>query len=400
MKHISAAPSDWLRQLPRYPFVELRNKKDQLRKKGIKVLDFSIGDPTSPTPDFVVKAATEAMTEFQCSGYPDNRGLLEFRKAVSDWNLKRFGITLDPEREIFASLGAKEAVFAFPNALQGGGVIVPTPGYPPYYSGALAAGKRVHLVPLRPENRFLPDLSSIPTSVAKDARLFWINYPNNPTTVLATEKFYLEIIEFCRDHDIILASDECYSEMYNDKTPESILHYSREGVIVFQSLSKRSNMTGWRVGYMAGDADIIAMFLSAKENMDSGCANFVQKAAAVALSDETHVAAMRGEYNRKRSIMQEALGVLGLPRGFADGTFYIWQPVPPGMRSLDFAARLLEEDIAIVVTPGPALATTLPDGANPGEGFVRFALVPSVEETKEAARRLVEVLKLNVRQEE
>jgi LL-diaminopimelate aminotransferase len=394
MKNISVAPSPWLGQLPRYPFVELRNKKEQLRKSGVRVIDFSIGDPTSPTPDFVLKALTNSLPEFQRSGYPDNRGLPVFRNAVAEWFGKRFNVELDPKSEIFTSLGAKEAVFAFPNAIQGGGVIVPTPGYPPYNSGALAAGKRVHLVSLTAKNRFLPDLTAIPSEVAKDARIFWINYPNNPTTVVAPKKFFREVIAFCRDHDIILASDECYTEMYHSggESPGSALQYGREGIIVFQSLSKRSNMTGWRVGFMAGDADIIRIFLSAKENMDSGCANFVQKAAAAALSDEAHVEAMRGEYSTKRAIMQQALKELGFPPGFAEGTFYIWQPVPPGTNARDLASRLLEEDLALVVTPGQALASTLPDGTNPGEGFVRFALVPTVEETKEAAERLVKVM--------
>jgi LL-diaminopimelate aminotransferase len=385
----SAAPNEWLEELPRYPFVALREKKKALREKGVEVIDFSIGDPVAPTPDLVLAAAAEGMKQYQSSGYPENKGSDEFRHAVAAWLSRRFGVTMDAEREIFPSLGAKEAVFAFPNTIRGGAVIVPTPGYPPYYSGARAAGKRVYFVPLRPQKRFLPDLEAIPSAVAKDARIFWINYPNNPTTVMAPREFYLELIEFCRDHDIIIASDECYTEMYRDRAPESILQYGKEGIVVFQSLSKRSNMTGWRVGYMAGDADIISVFLSAKENMDSGCATFLQKAAVAALSDETHVQAMRSEYDEKRKIMTAALKEMGLPDGYADATFYIWQPVPPEISSLEFAARLLEENIALVVTPGPALASTLQDGSNPGDGFVRFALVPTVEGTKKAAERLL-----------
>ncbi|MHC9540155.1 MAG: aminotransferase class I/II-fold pyridoxal phosphate-dependent enzyme [Vulcanimicrobiota bacterium] len=392
-RNTSVAANEWLEELPRYPFVALREKKKALREKGVEVIDFSIGDPVAPTPDLVLNAAKEGMKQYQSSGYPENKGSDEYRKAVAAWLLRRFGVSVDAEREIFPSLGAKEAVFAFPNVIQGGAVIVPTPGYPPYYSGAKAAGKRVHLVPLTPEKRFLPDLESIPEEVAKDAKIFWINYPNNPTTVMATREFYLELIEFCRDHDIIIASDECYSEMYREHPPETILQYGKEGLIVFQSLSKRSNMTGWRVGYMAGDADIISIFLKAKENMDSGCATFVQKAAATALSDEAHVQAMRREYDEKRQIMTGALKELGLPDGYADATFYIWQPVPLNMSSVDFATRLLEEDIALVVTPGPALAHTLPNGENPGDGFVRFALVPTVEGTKKAAERLIHAKK-------
>lgn len=389
MKKIDLQPSSWLNELPRYPFVELRQKKAALIEKGIEIIDFSIGDPTSPTPDFILKASAESMWRFQRSGYPENRGQEEFRRAAARWVSQRFGVTLDADTEIFPSLGAKEAVFAFPGVIKGDGVLVPTPGYPPYYSGAKAAGKTVHPYPLLPEHRFLPDLESIPHEVAKNTKIIWVNYPNNPTTVLATANFFKNLIEFCRSYDIIIASDECYTEMYQDKVPESILQHAREGVIVFQSLSKRSNMTGWRIGFMAGDADIIRLFLSAKENMDSGCANFIQMAAVAALGDELHVEQMRSEYSEKRTVMRSALAAIGLPDGYSDGTFYIWQPVPDAMSSNEFAARLLEEDIGIVVTPGPALAIPLPDGKNPGEGFVRFALVPTVEQIREAAERLL-----------
>jgi LL-diaminopimelate aminotransferase len=393
MNEVSVSPSGWLKELPRYPFVELRSKKAALKGKGVDVIDFSIGDPAAPTPECVIRAAVDAIKEFQSSGYPENSGLAEFKSAVAAWFKKRFGVDLQAEHEIFPSIGAKEAVFAFPSSIMGGGVIVPTPGYPPYFSGACAAGRRVHLVPLLPENQFLPDLSAIPRDVAKDSKIFWINYPNNPTTVLAPEKFYRDLIEFCRAYDIIIASDECYSEMYYETAPASILQYCREGVIVFQSLSKRSNMTGWRIGFMAGDSDIIRIFLSAKENMDSGCCTFIQKAAAAALGDEAHVEDMRRDYGEKRHIMKKALEESGLREGYAEGTFYIWQPVPLGMSSVDFASRLLEEDCGIVVTPGPALAHTLPSGNNPGEGFVRFALVPTVDQTKRAAERLVRTFK-------
>ncbi|MDQ7822866.1 MAG: aminotransferase class I/II-fold pyridoxal phosphate-dependent enzyme [Candidatus Eremiobacteraeota bacterium] len=397
MKKVTATPAPWLSSIPRYPFIALREKKEALRKKGVEVIDFSIGDPTAPTPDFIIEAASSAMKELRSAGYPENRGSLDFRKAVVSWMRRRFAVTLDPDRELFPSLGAKEAVFAFPGCVTGGGVLVPTPGYPPYYSGALAAGKRVHLVPLLEEKGFLPDLSSISTDAAKDAKIIWVNYPNNPTTVLATRKFYNELLEFARDFNIIIASDECYTEMYHDEAPESLLQYGKEGIIVFQSLSKRSNMTGWRVGFMAGDAELIRLFLLAKENMDSGCATFVQKAAAAALADDDHVAAMREEYREKRNILKAALKEMGLREGYSGGTFYLWQPIPEGIRSAEFAARLLEEDVAVVVTPGPALAVPLPDGTNPGEGFVRFALVPPIESTKTAAARLVKACKTLVR---
>ena len=386
-------PSNWLSKLPKYPFVHLRGKKNELKKRGVKVIDFSIGDPTSPTPDFIINAASKAMKHYQSSGYPENNGTKEFRHGVSNWLKKRFNVDIDENTQVFPSLGAKEAVFAFPNTLNINTVIVPTPGYPPYYSGALAAGKNVHMIPLLEKNNFLPDLSSIPTETAKEAGLFWVNYPNNPTTTMATDKFYNELIEFCKSYDIIIASDECYCEMYGAEKPKSILEFSQQNVIAFHSLSKRSNMTGWRIGFMAGDPDIIKIFLAAKENMDSGCANFVQAAAIAALEDEKHVEQMRAEYDQKRKIITDAIKQSGLRQGYSDGTFYIWQPIEDKISSSDFAEKLLDESCALVVTPGPALAINLPDGTNPGEGFVRFALVPTIEDTKEAAERLVKAMK-------
>ena len=210
---------------------------------------------------------------------------------------------------------------------------------------------------------------------------------------MAPDSFYRDAIEFCKKYGIILASDECYSEMYTNEKPKSALNFAKDGVIVFQSLSKRSNMTGWRVGFMAGDPDIIKIFLSAKENMDSGCANFVQYAAAKAYEDEEHVKEMRAEYDRKRKLIMDATQKAGLPKGYAEGTFYIWQRIPEGIKSVEFAEKLLEEEYAIVVTPGPALAITDENGNNAGEGFVRFALVPTEEDTAEAAEKIIKAIK-------
>lgn len=385
-------PSEWLTKLPKYPFVSLREKKKALKAKGVKVIDFSIGDPTSPTPDFIIKAAEKGMELNRTSGYPENSGLKLFKQNIAKWFETRFNVRLDPDSEIFPSLGAKEAVFAFPGAIKGKYIIIPSPGYPPYYGGALAAGKLPWIVPLKEENNFLPDLSSIPEEIAQNAAIMWLNYPNNPTAVLAPDIFYKKAVEFCGKYGIILASDECYSEMYSKEKPKSLLNFTKKGAIVFQSLSKRSNMTGWRVGFMAGDPDIIQLFLLCKENMDSGCANFIQYAAAKALEDEEHVQKMRKEYAVKRKILNEALEKSGMPNRYSDGTFYIWQKIPQGLSSEKFAEYLLQEEYAIVVTPGPALSIPCENGYNPGEGFVRFALVPTEEDTREAAEKIIKAV--------
>jgi LL-diaminopimelate aminotransferase len=267
-------------------------------------------------------------------------------------------------------------------------VIAPSPGYSPYVRGTLFAEGRVHLMPLLPERGFLPDLSAIPASVAESAKLMWINYPNNPTSATASRGFFEEVVEFGRNNGIIVCSDEAYGDIYFEEKPGSILEVASEGVIATFSLSKRSAMANYRVGFVAGDRDVIAGFRKVKTNVDSGMPTFIQDAAIAAFSDEEHVEAMRGEYRRKRDILVEGLAGAGLPDCRPGATFYIWQKIPEGYSSVDFAQKLLSEDVGVVVMPGEWLGDRLEGGENTGQGYVRLALVAPEEDIREAAGRI------------
>jgi LL-diaminopimelate aminotransferase len=269
-------------------------------------------------------------------------------------------------------------------------VIGPNPGYPPYERGAIFAGGEHYGYPLRAENDFLPDLAAIPDEIAARAKVLWICYPNSPTGAMAPASFFEAAAAWCRERDIVLASDEAYSEIWFDGKPHSALEFGLENVLSVFSLSKRSAMTGYRVGWVAGDPELIATFRKVKTNIDSGTPTFVQDAAIAALSDEAHVETFRREYREKRDFLVRAFTELGLADCTPPATLYIWQRVPDGMSSLDFAKRLLEPDVGLVVTPGPWISSDA-EGGNPGEGYVRLALVPSLEECREAAERLARV---------
>ena len=382
--------SERLAGLGKYAFAEVDNLVADLKAQGIEPIDFGVGDPTVPTPQFIRRACKKALDARASSGYPSYIGDPGFREAVAAWMEARFSVKLDPATEVSSTLGSKEAVFNFHEAFVDPGdyVIIPSPGYPPYRTGTVFAEGVPYYVPLLPENGFLPDLGSIPGDIADRAKIIWVNYPNSPTGKVATDAFYGELIDFAQRHGIIIASDEAYTEIYFEKKPRSLLEFAREGIISFFSLSKRSAMTGWRVGWVAGDREVVAAFRKTKTNIDSGTPTFIQDAAAEALGDERHVEQMRSEYGEKRDIIVKALVDAGLTECMPEATIYVWQKVPEGMTSVDFAKRLLQKEVAIVVTPGEWLSQVTAAGLNPGQGYVRFALVPSIEQTKLAAERL------------
>jgi LL-diaminopimelate aminotransferase len=269
---------------------------------------------------------------------------------------------------------------------------VPTPGYPPWSRGTLFAEGKSHFMPLTEENDFYPQFDSVPSDVSKKAKILWINYPNNPTSQIANKSFFKEAIDFAHDNDIILASDEAYSEFYFEEEykPHSALEFSTEGVVAFNSLSKRSFMTSYRVGWMAGDKDVVSVFKKVKTNIDSGTPWFVQDAAVAAYSDESHVQQMRHDYKLKRDTICNALISAGLPDCTPKATMYIWQKLPEGLDGVTFAKKLLDPSVACVVTPGKWVAEQT-CGMNPGAGYVRFALVPTIKECKEAADKIREL---------
>jgi len=373
-----------------YAFAEVEAKVEELKSKGITPIDFGVGDPTAPTPELIRRAAAEGLELRKSSGYPSYIGTPAFREEVARWVQMRYGIQIDPATEISSTIGSKEAVFNFHEGVVDPGdvVLCPSPGYPPYTRGTLFAEGVPYQVPIREANGFLIDFSEIPSEVAGKAKLLWLNYPNSPSGVMADEKFYREALDFARKYDIIIASDEAYSEIYFSGPPISILNVSKEGVLVFNSLSKRSAMTCYRAGWVMGDPELVAIFRKVKTNIDSGTATFIQDAAVAALKEEKHVEDFREEYRRKRDILCPALVAAGLPDCTPDSTLYIWQKVPEGMSSLEFATLLLDEKTAIVTTPGSWISEPDVRGENAGEGYVRFALVPSIEDTRLAAQKI------------
>lgn len=385
--------SNRLNSIQNYAFAEVENEVSKLKKAGIAPIDFGVGDPKEPTPDIVRSAIKKAVDARKSSGYPSYIGTGEYRQEIAKWSKKRFGIALDYQKEITSTIGAKESVFNFPEAFLNPGdyALMPNPGYPPYERGTLFAEGKSFFIPLLKENNFLMDLGSIPKDIIKKSKILWINYPNNPTGAVAGKEFFKKVIDFGHDNGIVVASDECYTEIYFKEKPHSILEFSMEGVMAFQSLSKRSAMTGYRIGWAAGDENIVSAFKKLKTNIDSGTPTFVQDAAIAALKDEKHVEKMRNDYKRKRDIMIEALKAAGLEDCTPDAAMYIWQKTPKGINSIDFAKKLLDKDIAIVTTPGAWISTKF-NGLNPGSDYVRFALVPAIEECKAAGERLKKLM--------
>ncbi|NVM29340.1 MAG: aminotransferase class I/II-fold pyridoxal phosphate-dependent enzyme [Candidatus Helarchaeota archaeon] len=383
-------PSDRVQSIGAYAFAEVDKLVLKLEKQGIKPTDFGVGDPKEPTPELVRTACKKAIDDRKSAGYPSYIGTFEFRNAVAVWIKKRFNVDLDPQTEITSTIGSKEAVFNFHEGVINPGdiVLIPNPGYPPMARGTFFAEGHVYYLNLLEENDFLPNLQDIPPDIVKKTRVLWINYPNNPTASIAPKSFFKEAIDFGHDNNIIVASDEAYSELYYDKKPMSILELDREGIITFHSMSKRSKMTCYRIGWVAGDEEVVSIFRKVKTNIDSGTATFVQDAAVAALSDEKHVEEARNDYKKKKDIIMAAFREIELEIREPEGTIYIWQKTPHGMSSLDFVKKLLDKNIAIVGTPGAWISKEA-RGVNPGENYVRFALVPTIGETKQAAERLV-----------
>lgn len=326
--------------------------------------------------------------------YPDYQGLDRFRAAAADWYKRRFGVALDSTTEACALIGSKEGIANFATAVVDPGdiVLTPDPGYPVYFSGCLFSGGEPYYMPLRKENRFLPDLKAIPQEIARRAKLMWLNYPNNPTAATADLGFFKEAVEFCLKHGIILAHDQAYSEIaYDGYRAPSVMEIdgSRECAVEFHSLSKTYSMTGWRVGFVVGNADLIEGLGKVKTNVDSGVFQAVQEAAIVALSPgDEHSRYLReycAIYQERRDLMVGGLRKLGLECEAPRATFYLWAQVPNGYTSVSFTERVLKE-CGVVITPGSGFGKG-------GEGFVRFSLTVASERLKEAVGR-IEALRL------
>jgi succinyldiaminopimelate transaminase len=370
-----------------YPFVRLAQKAQEVEQRGIDVIDFGTGDPREPTDARIIEALREGVRERM--GYPAAAGLPELRESIAAWLARRFGATADPDRQIIPTLGSKEAIFSFANVVldpeSGKDTVVLTePGYPVYERGALFAGARVRTLPLLEANGFLPDLDSLTDADWDRVALLWVNFPNNPTGVSAALSDFAALAEKARRHGFVLASDEAYSELWFDAPPASALQLDDwTNVAVFNTLSKRSAMTGYRSGFVAGDRALVAALQRFRPSVGTAPQEFVQRASIVAWGDEEHVDRARASYDRKRQLLIGALARSGIRVTGGAATMYLWVAVPSGLSSDEFATNLL--DHGLLVTPGSYLGPS-------GEGYVRFALVPTVDECALAVEILEDVL--------
>jgi LL-diaminopimelate aminotransferase len=381
------ARAERLNRLPPYLFVEIDRMRDAAVRSGQDIVDLGVGDPDLPTPGAIVEALAHAARDARHHRYPPSNGLPEFREEIARWFHARFDVTLDPQTEILPLLGSKEGIGHTPLAVVNPGdrVLVPDPGYPVYRSSTIFAGGEPVTLPLRAENGFLPDLEAIPASDLRGVRLLFINYPNNPTSAVAEYEFYERAVRFAEKHGIFIVSDAAYCETTFDgfRAPSLLQVPGGKDVgIEIHSLSKTFNMTGWRIGYAVGHADILRALHAVKSNLDSGAFGAVQMAALAALRLPHEVSAQIVEtYRVRRDVMMEALHRAGCAVPSPRGTFFIWAPVPAGERSMDFVARLLRET-AVVATPGVGFGEH-------GEGWFRLSMTSDVERVREAGRRLV-----------
>jgi LL-diaminopimelate aminotransferase len=373
-------------QIPPYLFAEIDKKKEEMRKKGIDLIDVGIGDPDLPTPAPIIERLKKSSEDPKNHRYPSYEGMIEFRKAAAQWFEKRFGVKINPQTEVLALIGSKEGIAHIPLAFVNPGdyVLVPSPGYPVYRVATLFAGGIPYFLPLRKENGFLPNLSEIPESIAKKAKLLFINYPNNPTSAIAEKPFFEEVLSFARRYQIIVCHDAAYSEVaFDGYRPLSFFEVegAKEIGIEFHSLSKTFNMTGWRIGFAVGCPEIISVLGRVKTNIDSGIFQAIQEAGTAALDHfDTPLPEIIEVYERRRDVMIKGLREIGLEVDPPRATFYLWIRVPTGYTSAKFAALLLEQG-GIVATPGNGFG-------DEGEGYIRMALTVDEKRCKEAIERL------------
>jgi succinyldiaminopimelate transaminase len=376
-----------LRATATYPFVRLNEAAAARRARGLDVIDLGMGDPREPTDPTILQALRDGVRERM--GYPAAVGLPELREAIAGWVERRFGVLLDADAQVIPTLGSKEAIFSFAQVVLDGPagrdtVVVTEPGYPVPGRGAAFTGARVVELPLREETGFLPDLDAVADGLWGRTAVVWLNTPNNPTGAIASLPFLERLAGLAREHGFVLASDEAYSELWFDEPPPSALQLADlTGVVAFNTLSKRSSMTGFRSGFVAGDPELISALRRFRPNVGTAPQEFVQRASVVAWDDESHVARAREAYGRKRALLLDVLGRKGLRDAGGPATMYLWIAVPPGETSEDHAARLLEH--GVLVTPGSYLGPS-------GEGYVRYALVPTEDECARAAAILEDVL--------
>ena len=386
MRKTTSAGAQRLGRIPPYLFAEIDRKVREKRNAGVDVISLGIGDPDLPTPQRIVSVLQEAAADPANHRYPSYFGLAELREAIAGWYRERFDVSLDAGTEILPTLGSKDGISHVPLAHVDPGevVLVPDPGYTVYATGAIMAGADPYIMPLTIENGWLPDLDSIPDEVADRARLMWLNYPNNPTAAVAGRDFLEKAVEFCRRHDIVLCHDAPYSEIcFDGYRPLSLFEIpgAKDIGLEFHSLSKTFNMTGWRIGWVCGRADLVGLIGQLKTNIDSGIFQAVQWAAIEALNGgEEETRAACDIYARRHRLVADALNSLGWSIKPPRATFYVWAPVPAGYDSIGFASHVLDQ-VGVNITPGVGF------GAH-GEGYFRLSVTAPDARLEEAMARL------------
>ncbi len=377
-----------LDQLPPYLFIEIDRMKSEALAAGRDVISFGVGDPDQPTPQFIVDAMANAVHKAEYHPYPSGAGMLAFREACAAFAKNRFDIDVNPKGEVMALIGSKEGIGHLPLAVLNPGdvALIPAPGYPVYESSTIFAGGTPHVMPLSADNDFLPDLDAIPADVFAQSRLMFVNYPNNPTGATAPLEFFERCVALAKQHNFIICSDAAYSEMYfddNDK-PHSILEVpcAKDVSIEMHSLSKTFNMTGWRVGFALGNADVLAALAKIKGNVDSGVFGAIQEASITALSriDGPEIENLRAMYKQRAETLVTGLKRAGFTVDMPKATFYVWAQCHDGYDSMRAAKRLLEE-ADLVAIPGVGFG-------KPGDRYVRFALTVDQPRIAEAVKRL------------
>jgi len=372
--------------LPPYLFVQISEKIAQKEAKGEDVISFAIGDPDIPTPDHIIQRLCQAARDPANHRYPESQGLPQFRQAIAEWYERRFGVVLDPDKEVLPLIGSKEGIghialcFIDPGDI----ALVPDPAYPVYSVSTMFAGGESYFLPLTEANDFLPDLQQIPPEVARQAKLLWLNYPNNPTAAIAELDFFQKVVEFARKHDLAVCHDAPYTEVaFDDYRPVSFMQVpqAKEVGVEFHSLSKSYNMTGWRVGMVVGNAQMVNALMRVKSNLDSGIPQAIQYAAIEALrGGQECIEEHNVIYQRRRDQMVKVLREMGLQVRPPQASLYLWARIPQGYTSLEFVTRLLDE-AGVVVTPGTGYGRC-------GEGYIRLSLTAPDDRIEEGLARL------------
>jgi len=375
-----------LEALPPYLFVQIDRKKREAIAAGKDVIDLGVGDPDRPTPKFIVERMARAIEDPSNHRYPFDQGVPAFRQQAAEWLASRYNVELDPQTELITTIGSKEAIGHLPLAVVNPGdyVLVPQPGYPVYQAATIFAGGVPYHMELREANEWLVDLDAIPQDVRRRAVLMFLNYPNNPTAAVAPLEFYERVVAFAREHDILVAQDAAYNEVFFEQRPPSILQVpgAKEVAVEFHSLSKTFNMTGWRLGFVAGHPEAIRALAAVKANLDSGQFNAIQWAGAEALAhgDHVEVRAQQDIYRERRDILVEGLQQAGFRVRKPSATFYVWAACPDGWDSMRLANRLLEE-ASVVVIPGVGFGRA-------GEGYFRAGLTLETDRIAQAVERI------------